>query len=90
MRNLILPLAALALAACSGTVGRDHMEMNMSRQDGGYAVTGRYGPGWSESDIRSEVEAACRARAMRLSRFAGQPYTEARGTGFAARCSPAH
>jgi len=90
MRYMILTLVMLSVGACSGTIDRDHMGMNMSRQGENYAISGRYGPGWSESDIRSEAEAACRARSMRLSRFEGQLYSKARGTQFSAQCSPRH
>jgi len=83
-------LVVLALAGCAAPIAPESMSMNLARDGATYKVSGRYGPGWSEGDVRGEVEAACRAKAMRLSRFRGQPYTETGGTAYEARCSPAH
>ncbi|KUP92476.1 hypothetical protein [Tritonibacter horizontis] len=80
-------LAMLSVAACSGgAVDPRFMDMNLSRQGKGYEVTGRYGPGWSEGDVRGEVERACQSKSLSLTRFGGQPYSPTRGTRFTARC----
>ncbi len=81
-------LVVLGLAGCTvAPVAPRHFDMNLVRQGQGYEVTGRYGPGWSEADVRGEVERACRGKSLSLIRFAAQPYSATRGTGFAARCA---
>ncbi|OIQ27654.1 MAG: hypothetical protein BM562_14465 [Alphaproteobacteria bacterium MedPE-SWcel] len=85
---LLIGLASLAvgLAACTAPVDPRHLDVALTRSGAGYDVSGRYGPGWSEGDVRGEVERRCRAQSLNLRRFVSLQYAEGRGTGFSAYC----
>ncbi len=88
MRRLLAIFPLLMLTACGGgTIAPGHFDMDLSRRGGGYEVVGRYGPGWSEGDVRGEVEQACHGKSLRLVRYQSKAYVDGRGTAFEARCA---
>ncbi|TNJ39972.1 hypothetical protein [Phaeobacter sp. B1627] len=89
MRACVLFSMLASLSACASSVDPRHLDVQFSRSGAGYDVSGRYGPGWSEGDVRGEVERRCHAKSMALRRFAGLQYSESRGTGFSAYCGKA-